>query len=232
LYGEFHYLPDGTLTVVSQDNRTQALPSDYGMVVGAQVGGWLRPYTFFNVFFRHARGLGVYGDLSLPGSTDQSRRSWPANESVLGLSLNYESKYLGVMLGAFGRRFNDPSGVELNPRSYLEGAVAVRPQIYVARWFHIGLEASFQGRAYDGFDPLLDRRLSPQTTRFSLLPIVSPTGKGTYARPIIYAVYTVSLLNQDARDALLDAGDVRYGTSSVVHYLGIGAEWWFQSSYR
>ena len=53
--------------------------------------------------------------------------------------------------------------------------------------------------------------------------------------PFLYVIYTISVLNADARDALFATTDVRYGEGSgtlPVHYVGIGAEWWFQSSYR
>ena len=231
LYGELHYLPDAVAQYREQD-RPQPLPADQGLVVGAQVGGWLRPYTFANLFVRHARGLGVYGDLSLPEATDQTRRSWPASETVAGFSMNVESERIGVMAAGFVRRFSDPSGVALNVRSYSEGVIAVRPQLYLVKWLHVAGELSYQARTYDGFDPYLDRRLAAKVTRLSLMPVLSVTGKGTYARPMIGLVYTVSFLNQDARDALLDTNDVRYGTTGTVHYLGARAEWWFQSSYR
>jgi maltoporin len=99
------------------------------------------------------------------------------------------------------------------------------------RWFHLATELSFQERSYAGLDPLLDRRLEPKVLRASLMAIVSPLGPGTYSRPQFYALYTYSRLDQDAADALFDATDVRHDHTSV-HYFGVGAEWWFQSSYR
>ena len=63
------------------------------------------------------------------------------------------------------------------------------------------------------------------------LPVVAPLGRGTYSRPAIYAVYTLSLLNGDAQYTLWNPGDIRAGHTDV-HYLGLGAEWWFNSSYR
>jgi hypothetical protein len=38
----------------------------------------------------------------------------------------------------------------------------------------------------------------------------------------------VSKLNDDARDALFDHSDIRWGNSTVL-YFGLGAEWWFQN---
>jgi hypothetical protein len=73
--------------------------------------------------------------------------------------------------------------------------------------------------------------LLPQIFRFSVMPLVAPLGRGTYSRPSLFLLYTVSVVNDDARVALYDPLDVRfpYGT---VHYLGAGVEWWFNSSYR
>ena len=234
-YGELHYISDATRPL-RDEGRVEALPSETGWVLGGQVGMWLRPYTFANFFFRYAQGIAAFGDLGLPSSSDPPRASNAAREIVGALSLNYETRYLGLMGGAFVRGWRDPDLAALSPRDYVEGAVALRPQLYVAKWFHVALEGSYQQRAYAGFDPLLDRRLAPKVFRFSVMPIISPLGKGTYTRPIIYAVYTASVLNQDARDALFDPTDVRYGASpagnQTVHYVGLGAEWWFQSSYR
>ena len=50
-----------------------ALPSDVGWVVGAQLGGWLRPYVFANLWFRAAGGLAAYGELTVPTGLDPTR---------------------------------------------------------------------------------------------------------------------------------------------------------------
>jgi len=231
LYGELHILPSGTEQFPTQMNRTQELPSDYGWVVGGQLGGWLRPYTFLNLFIKAAGGLAAYGDLTDPTSLDTNRKTTSARELVAALSANWESHYAGIMLGAYLRNFTDANAIPENPADYVEGIVATRPHLYLTNWFHVAVELSYQTRQYGGFDPLANRRLTPQVFRASLMPIISPTGRGTYSRPQIYLVGTVSRLNDDARIALFDPNDVRYGASTVM-YLGVGAEWWFQSSYR
>ena len=100
------------------------------------------------------------------------------------------------------------------------------------RLLGLALAPVFLSAHDDEGDPGLNRVLSPKVFRGSLMPIISPKGEGTYSRPIIYLVYTLSVLNQDARDALFEPTDLRYGNSSLYHYVGIGAEWWFQSSYQ
>ena len=47
----------------------------------------------------------------------------------------------------------------------------------------------------------------------------------------VYLVANLSRLSDDARLALFDAADIRSPVANVF-YFGVGAEWWFQSSYR
>ena len=63
------------------------------------------------------------------------------------------------------------------------------------------------------------------------MPTVNFGGRGTYSRPMLYVLYTISLVNADARLSQYDPIDYRY-KQGTVHYLGAGVEWWFNSSYR
>jgi maltoporin len=195
------------------------------------VGGWLRPYVFANLWLRVAGGLAAYGELGVPRSLDPSRRVSGALEVVGAASMNWESKWLGVMLGAYLRRFNDPAPGDYNPQSYTEGILAVRPTVYFGEFFHTAVELSYQARKADGLDFVAARVLTPQVFRFSVMPLVAPLGRGGYSRPHLYLLYTVSRMNDDAFIALYDPKDVRYG-NNTVHYIGTGVEWWFNSSYR
>ena len=230
LYGELHLLPAGSETDATTMLKT-ALPSDVGWVVGTQLGGWLRPYVFANLWFRAAGGLAAYGELSVPTGLDPTRSVQSARELVGAISLNWESRWLGVMGGAYLRRFTDASTASFNPQSYSEGILALRPHIYWNEYFHTAIELSYQARKADGVDFVANRVLSPQVFRFSVMPLVAPMGRGTYSRPQIYLIYTVSAMNDDARIALYDPSDFRYG-QNIVHYIGTGVEWWFNSSYR
>jgi maltoporin len=138
---------------------------------------------------------------------------------------------VGIQAAAYVRRFQDPSPGDFNPLSYTEGILAVRPHFYLSEYFHTALELSYQARRADGLDYVANRVLSPQVFRFSVLPLVAPLGRGTYSRPQLYIIYTVSVANQDSRVFLYDPSDFRYD-HGVVHYLGAGAEWWFNSTYR
>jgi maltoporin len=230
VYGELHTLPAGTQTDPTTRLQT-ALPSDVGWVAGVQLGGWLRPFVFANLWFRAAGGLAAYGELSVPTSLDPSRSVAGAREYVVALSANWESRRVGIMGGAYLRRFTDASTAAYNPNSYSEGILAVRPHVYWNEYFHTAVELSFQSRRADGVDYVANRVLTPQVFRFSVLPLVAPMGRGTYSRPQLYLIYTLSVLNDDARVALYDPTDYRYG-QNVVHYIGAGVEWWFNSSYR
>jgi maltoporin len=230
LWGEFHYLPEGE-RIDAARRITERLPADTGWVAGLQLGGWLRPFVFLNLFLRVAGGLAAYGELSVPTSVGRSTQVADALEIVGAMSGNWESKWLGLMWGGYVRRFRDPSPDAFSYNSYTEGILGVRPHVYYSKYFHAAVELSYQARQADGLDFVAGRVLTPQVFRFSAIPLVAPLGKGTYSRPQIYLLYTVSVLNDDARIALYDPIDYR-AAHGVVHYLGAGVEWWFNSSYR
>ena len=100
----------------------------------------------------------------------------------------------------------------------------MRPQVYLSRYFHLAGELSYQLRSPVTVDQNRGAYLHPQVFRASVMPVVAPLGRGTYSRPAIYAVYTLSLLNGDAQYTLWNPGDIRAGHTDV-HYLGLGAEW-------
>jgi maltoporin len=230
-YGEFHALPGGTYVDPNDPSNTTPLPSDTGWVAGLQATGWLRSGVWMNLWLRTAGGLAAYGDLGVPTSFSLQRTVTNALEIVGAFNLNYESRWMGLMFSGYVRRFRDPAPGDFNPLSYTEGIIAARPYVYWTEYFHTGVEVSYQQRHNDGVDFSTARTLAPQVFRFSVLPVVAPLGRGTYSRPHIYVVYTLSVLNDDARAALFDPLDIRY-SQSIVHYIGAGVEWWFNSSYR
>lgn len=229
VYGEFHYLPKGERQATTPGQPPVPLADDYGYLVGAQLGGWLRSFVFANLFFRHAGGLAVFGDLGKPTGFNADQRSIDAREYTLALSGNYESRAIGLMTAAYFRNFSDGSPTDNG--GFNEGAVAVRPTAYFGKYFHTALELSYQVRRPLTVDQDRGSYLLPQVARASIIPIVAPLGRGTYSRPILYAVYTLSYLSSDAQYYLFEPQDVRAG-KALVHYLGLGAEWWFNSSYR
>ncbi|HRI52917.1 MAG TPA: carbohydrate porin, partial [Pseudomonadota bacterium] len=229
VYGEFHYLPKGERQATTPGQLPVPLADDYGYLVGAQLGGWLRSFVFANLFFRHAGGLAVFGDLGKPTGFNADQRAIDAREYTVALSGNYESRAIGLMTAAYFRNFSDGSPTDNG--GFNEGAVAVRPTAYFGKYFHTAIELSYQVRRPLTVDQDRGTYLLPQVARASIIPIVAPLGRGTYSRPILYAVYTLSYLSNDAQYYLFEPQDVRAG-KALVHYLGLGAEWWFNSSYR
>ncbi len=232
VYGEFHYLPRGEreqplapLSGLGPD----PLPEDYGYLVGAQLGGWLRSFVFVNLFIRHAGGLAVFSDLGRPYGFDLGRQVSGARDLTIAVSGNYEGRHAGLMFGGYFRFFSDASPGDDSGHS--EGALALRPTIYFGKYFHTAFEFSGQLRRPLSVDQDRGRTILPMVLRGSVMPIVAPLGRGTYSRPILYGIYTLSLLNDDAQYYQWLPQDVRAG-QTTVHYLGLGVEWWFNSSYR
>ena len=97
------------------------------------------------------------------------------------------------------------------------------------KYFHQVFELSWQGRRPDGLDPGLQIQQIPNVLKFSVIPTLS-WGRGTYTRPLLRVVYTLSYLDQAAQFYFPLEDPRRAG--SVHHFLGAQVEWWFNSSYR
>jgi len=232
VYGEFHYLPRGERELPSSPLSglgRDPLPDDYGYLIGGQLGGWLRSFVFLNLFVRHAGGLAVFSDLGRPYGFDVNRQVQGARDLTIAFSSNWEGRHSGVMAGGYYRFFSDAAPAD--DSGHNEGAVAVRPTVYFGKYFHTAFEFSYQVRRPLSVDQDKGRVLLPMVFRGSIMPIVAPLGRGTYSRPILYGIYTLSLLNDDAQYYQWQPQDFRAG-QTTVHYLGLGVEWWFNSSYR
>ena len=229
LYAEGHFLPSGTRELSSNTIRpSDDLPSDSGFVVGGQFTG----YGFgeraghAHLFVRYARGVAAYGELASPTLLDADRKA-KASEFLVALAGNYETGPFGVMWGAYARLFDASMGADFSDQKYWEGNIVARPQVYFTEHFGFGTELSYQFRNRkvlndDGTHDV------PSVFRISALPIISPAGWGGYNRPIIYGVYTASLRNSAAKNSY-PVEDPR-SQRSTEHYLGLQAEWWFNSS--
>jgi maltoporin len=218
--------PDGTIL---------ALPADGGLVVGAQLGAYgfgpgARGHA--NLFLRMGLGLAATDWLGVPEDVGVSRKTWgAASEFVVGLSLNHELGEVGVQLGGYARRFvsaaPDPDS---DSASGVEAVANVRPWFHLSGPWAVALDLSYQGRFPNGIDP---STLKPVTrTVLQAAPILTftPTGPGSYSRPQLRLVYRVAHLDEGAR-AMYSFEDPRRD-DAWVHYLGLQAEWWFDSSYQ
>jgi maltoporin len=227
-YAEVHLLPDGERR--DAQLNVEQLPEDTGWVVGLQLGLWgLGQNGFVNLWARAAGGLGAYGDLTVPHGLGLDKRAADAREALLALSANVEWSWLGVMFGAYLRYFEDADTNVSDPDDAWEGVAVVRPHLFLHRYFHQVFEASIQVRRPDGLDPRTQSHLVPAAFKFSLMPTLS-WDRGSYSRPQLRVIYTVSYLDEGARLSYAE-DDPRYGVA-VHHFLGAQVEWWFNSSYR
>jgi hypothetical protein len=70
--------------------------------------------------------------------------------------------------------------------------------------------------------------MDPSVFQVAPMVIYSPFGGGSLARPQFRLVYRAAHLNAGARD-LYPMEDPRQN-QSWVHYVGLQAEWWFNST--
>jgi maltoporin len=228
LYGEHHSVAEGTRRT-DDVGFLETLPADDGYVVGAQVGGWMvEKKAFVNLFARYARGLGATNPLGIPfrvGSVTDTAR---AEELVLSLSANYEHDFFGIQAGAYFRRYRDPDPSVLDRSAIAEGAFSLRPYVWFLDWLGLAADLSFQALETTALDPTTGNVEGGSIWKIGLLPFVSPFGRGTYTRPHLRIIYTAAFRDEGAMSLLNDL-DPR-STRSVEHFLGIGAEWWIDSS--
>ncbi len=238
-YGEFHQLPQGTYNALGEPEERIDLPAESGFVAGLQGGLWgFSPHSFVNVFARYASGIAAYGEFSQPlglGWQPDLGRDYSAagaRDFVLAAVGNYVLPgRLGVQLGAYWRTFEDADGMDHDWDDGNELVVALRPMLLVPEWFGrqfaLAAELSYQRTERAGLHPETDLPAHPEVWKFSVLPTWI-SGPDTYSRPAIRLIYTLALPNEDAR-LWYHQLDYRR-TRSVEHFVGISAEWWFNSS--
>ncbi len=230
VYGEVHEIGAG----VYEDPASQqqiGLPSDWGFLAGAQLGLWSgQNDEHLNVWARYAHGLAAYDMLSVPDTFANDKTTRGANEFLIAASGNVQRGPFSVLAAGYFRYFTDASESPTSRQRYQEGTAVVRPHVFLGDYFGIAAEASYQARVYAFEDPTKrdGSALYAGVWRFALMPYFSPTGKGSYKRPQFRVVYALSLPNEGAR-AHYPIEDVR-AQYSVQHYLGLGVEWWFNSS--
>lgn len=231
VYLELQALPDGTRT--REDDSVEALPSDFGYTLGAQLGAWgfSAGRSHANLFVRWSQGLTAFDELQLPEGFDASKKTFPdASELLIAISGNYEFPGGGMLVGGYSRRFVD-ADPNLNDRDDgWEYIADVRPHLAVMRDVEVGLDLSYQVRFPRGLSPTSLTALDPAVFQMAPMLIYAPFGTGSYARPQLRLLYRAAYLNEGARD-LYPLDDRRRGRS-WVHFLGLQAEWWFNSTYR
>lgn len=234
LLAEAQALPSGTR--LRADDTVEELPSDAGFAFGAQAGvfgalGETARASHVNLFLRLGFGLAAYGDLAIPFGFGPDRRVFPdAQELILGLSADAEHGPAGMLVGGYLRRFADADEADDDPDDGWEWVLDARPFFTLARDVAIAADLSYQERHPRGLSPSALVPLDAAVLQLAPMLLYTPTGPGSFARPQLRLVWRIAHRNEGARD-LYPEGDPRRG-ETWDHYLGLQAEWWYQSSYR
>ena len=237
-YAEQHQIPKGEripsaliedeVPNYEPDSITVTAPEDDGYAVGGQIGFFgFGKDSHVNLFYRHAWDLAAYGEFGVPFGTNNDGTAKGATETVYALSANYEFHWLGVLAGGYIRKFVDADVNKYDTDDFVEGALAVRPVVFITNHLHQGFEFGYQQHYPFGLDPQTDEHEISEVFQYSAIEIVS-LGRGNYKRPQFRLTYTYSTPNAAARRTY-PSGDERQ-LKKEDHFLGFGVEWWFNSS--
>ena len=229
LYGELHQISAGTFRD-PLTNLDRGLPQDSGFMLGSQLTYFsgVRD-TYASLVMRHARGIAAYDPLAVPITFALDRTVSGASETQIAFSTNFETEHFAILGAAYVRFFRDGSPAETSTQKYDEGTVVARPSVFLGDHFGVSVEGSYQARRMAIQAPSGDDGpLTASVAKVGVMPYFSPSGKGSYKRPQIRMLYVASFRNSGAR-ALYAEEDV-FAQRSVEHYIGLGAEWWFNSS--
>jgi maltoporin len=236
-YSEYHMLPSGTYNALGEPDEQIELPAEQGFVVGAQLGVWgFAPDSFVNLFVRYGTGIGAYGEFSQPWSAgsqdlDTNYSAEGASDLVIAMTGNYLiKKRFGLMFGGYLRYFKDADSSDYDWDDGYEMVFALRPHLWLPELnknLVIAAEFSYQFTERSGLNPETQETAHPSVMKFSIMPTWI-SGFNTYSRPAIRLVYTVSKSNDDA-GLWFHSADYRRDRT-IEHFIGIQAEWWFNSS--
>lgn len=228
-YGEVHYANEGQRQ--TEPREFEDLPRESGWLVGTQLGMFTgKRSTHLNLVFRASGGLAAYGEFNAPTQLSPERTSAGAREYLLAAGGNYETGPFGVLLGAYWRSFRNASP-NLDYGDLTEGAVIVRPTLWLGKIAGVSVEGSYQAQRRGVLVPDGEGGQEPlfaQLGRVGLVPFVTPAGRGNFARPHIRLIYLLTVRDQGAR-SLYPEHDV-FSLRGLDHYIALGAEWWFGST--
>jgi maltoporin len=226
-YGEVHRLGEG----VAEDTERvrQLMPSELGTTLGLQASVWgFGERGFANLFVRHATGIAALGELATPTSgLAQDGSVTDTTSTRIATSAGFGTGRFDLIAGAYVDWFSDADSVNYDGDDFYEGTLSLRPSYRVAGGFKQAFEFSYQGHRSNGLSARTDTFLVPAILKAAIIPTLS-AGTGPFARPELRLIYQVSVLNDGAQEQY-PAEDVRR-RGAIHHYLGIGAEWWFNSS--
>jgi len=232
IHGEIHELPSGTYK--RDDGTFQALPSDGGYLIGAELSlyGFEPAESKFrrhvNLFVRYASGLASFDELAPPTTFGPDLKTSKASEFSFGIAGNYDHALGNLMVGFLTRNFTDATGQDNDVNNGWEYALDVRPLAKLAHGFFAGADLSYQARFPKGLNAITLKAEDPAVFQIAPMLVYSPMGPSGYDRPQIRLLYRGAHLNEGALD-LYVPDDPRHG-HPWVHFLGVEAEWWFNST--
>jgi maltoporin len=229
VYGEVHYTPKAQREIT--DQQFEELPGDFGWLLGTQLGLFTgKRSTHLNLVFRYAGGLAAYGEFNAPWQLGPTRTSKGAREVLAAASGNYERGAFGLLFGSYWRLFRNASP-SLDATDLGEGIVILRPTVWFGKIAGLSVEGSYQAQRRGVLLTQGDgsaRAQFGQVGRIGAIPFLTPAGRGNFARPHIQAFYMLTVRDDGAR-RLYPVHDV-FSMRNVDHFIGIGAEWWFDST--
>lgn len=225
VYGEGHFIGSGEREV--EGFGTETLPRDSGYALGAQIGAY-DGRDFANLFFRYSQGLAAYNPLGVPFTTGRVHQTSRARELLVAFSGNLERGAFGLQAGGYFRSFRDADPNVFQRGQLLEGAVSLRPHLWLGQYAGLSADVSYQAMATSALDERTGQQVRGGITKLAFIPFASPFGRGTYTRPHLRLIYSLTLRDEGARRLYPDA-DPR-SQQTTEHFLGIGAEWWFDST--
>ncbi|WNG49440.1 carbohydrate porin [Archangium minus] len=235
LLGEFHLLPELQGARLA-DGTQRDLPSDFGWVAGIKGHFSLGGDNFNDVSVRYGSriasgsrsGSQTWDVLGPPG--DNRLYSDAAGLEVVDHFLFNVSPLLS--LNAYGilhwnqgtERTLEVPGAPASTVTdrWFDYSVGARSTLYLSDYFHLINEATYQGLRV-GNGPMSN------ALKLSLVPTIVPTGqRSVWARPHLRLFYTIAFYDEDAVANLVSPYlQTMGGGSSIGHYVGARAEWWF-----
>jgi hypothetical protein len=147
---------------------------------------------------------------------------------LFGISGNWDHELGNVMIGVLSRHFVDATGNSNDPNNGWEYAIDARPLARLGRGFFAGGDISYQARFPNGLNPITLRAEDPAIFQIAPMLVFSPMGPSGYDRPQLRLVLNAAHLDEGALD-LYVPDDPRHA-HPWVYFLGVQAEWWFNSS--
>lgn len=245
LYAELHGLPAGERR--RADATLEALPRDYGTTLGAELSMWENSADAgrvrqVNLFARWSKGLAAFDELAAPTSFDDQLETFPAaSELVIGVGATYDqggyqrdparANTIQLMVAAYARRFVDADRNVEDRDDGWEYVLDARPAYEFGRTnVYASLDLGYEARFPRGLQPTTQAAADPAILSIAPMVTYSPAGVSAFSRPQLRAVYRAAHQNDGAL-ALYPAADPR--AIAWTHFLGVEAEWWFNSnSYR